>query len=111
MNADRDTNANSGSEEAWKRMCWASRRGMLELDLVLVPFVQDCYRLLAPEDQQRYLNLMESEDTDLFSWFLGRQRPDDSELAIIVDQIIDYARSGDSSKSTGKISGKGNGAD
>jgi antitoxin CptB len=80
------------SASDYKRICWASRRGMLELDLMLVPFVENQFQQLSDIDQQRYVRLLEGEDTDLFSWFLARQKPDDPELASIVDQIITYSR-------------------
>ncbi len=78
----------------YNRVCWASRRGMLELDLVLEPFVKECYPGLGEADQQRYRNLLECEDTELFKWFLGRVRPEDNELAQIVDTILAFARRG-----------------
>ena len=78
------------SEKDYKRLCWASRRGMLELDLILVPFVENCFPGLSEQDQQRFIRLVEGEDNDMFAWFLGKQRPADPELAIIVDQIIAY---------------------
>ncbi|MEP5763040.1 MAG: succinate dehydrogenase assembly factor 2 [Halieaceae bacterium] len=81
------------ADTEFKRTCWHSRRGMLELDLVLEPFVQQCYRLLPKQDQQRYQRLLECEDTELFAWFLGRVRPEDEDLALIVDQILSFARS------------------
>ena len=76
----------------YKRIYWASRRGMLELDLVLMPFVEGCLRELDERDQQRYVRLLECEDTELFAWFLQRGLPDDPELAAIVEQILAYAR-------------------
>ena len=84
------------SEKDYKRLCWASRRGMLELDLMLVPFVEHCFRDLDDQNQQRYIKLMEGEDNDMFAWLLGRGRPEDPELAIIVDQIIAYSRAASS---------------
>ncbi len=80
------------TEEEYKRICWASRRGMLELDLIMVPFVEQRFRDLADIDQKRFTDLLESEDNDLFAWFLGQQKPEDPELAIIVQQVIDHAR-------------------
>jgi len=76
------------SESDYKRVYWASRRGMLELDLVLMPFVEQRLRELGADDQQRYVRLLESEDTELFAWFLQRQRPQDPELATIVDVVL-----------------------
>lgn len=80
------------SEQEYKRIRWASRRGMLELDLVLVPFVENCFPELSEEDQQRYTRLLEGEDNDLFAWCMGRGKPEDPELAAIIQQIIAYAR-------------------
>lgn len=71
------------------RLRWASRRGMLELDLVLSPFVENFYSSLDEEDQQRFDNLLESEDTELFQWFLGKVVPDDPDNARIVKIILD----------------------
>lgn len=73
-------------------MRWAARRGMLELDLVLAPFVTQCYAALDERDRQRFQQLMICEDQDLFSWFLGRQPPGDEELAAIVSKILDFTR-------------------
>ncbi len=76
----------------YNRVIWASRRGMLELDLVLEPFVKDAYRTLSSRDQARYRKLLECEDQELFGWFLGRLRPEDEELAGIVDTVLAFAR-------------------
>jgi antitoxin CptB len=80
------------SENEFKRICWACRRGMLELDLVMEPYVQQRFRTLDDEDQQRFINLLESEDTELFSWFLGRELPEDPELAKIVLDINAFTK-------------------
>lgn len=74
------------------RLFWASRRGMLELDLVLQPFLDDVYPTLETEDKERYHKLLESEDQDMFGWFLRREVPDDPDLQKIV-QIIRDSRS------------------
>jgi antitoxin CptB len=67
---------------------------MLELDLVLGPFVKNHYPGLSPADKQSYRRLLECEDQDLFSWFLGRVVPQDEELAGIVEQILASTRAG-----------------
>ena len=71
-----------------KRMRWASRRGMLELDLILGPFVSEHYRGLSHEDRLRYRTLMECQDQELFAWFVNRERPADPDLQRIVDTIL-----------------------
>lgn len=77
------------SDDDYKRMCWASRRGMLELDLILEPFVKEHYRGMSDEDKGRYRSLMESQDQELFGWFLKRELPEDAELATMVKRILD----------------------
>ncbi|MFK7828400.1 MAG: succinate dehydrogenase assembly factor 2 [Congregibacter sp.] len=71
-----------------KRMRWASRRGMLELDLILEPFLRDCFATLTDLDKARYRALMESQDQDLFAWFMKKEVPTDPELRSIVDTIL-----------------------
>ena len=74
------------------RMRWAARRGMLELDLVLEPFVNACYTSLSERDRASFEQLMKSEDQDLFGWFLRREQPEDPELAQIVKQVLEFSR-------------------
>jgi antitoxin CptB len=80
------------NDPEYNRLCWHSRRGMLELDLVLGPFVKECYPQLPADDQLRYQQLLTCEDQDLFSWFMGRVTPPDAEHVIIVDKILAFAR-------------------
>ena len=76
--------------EEINRMRWASRRGMLELDLVLEPFVVERYSALDEADRLRFQQLLRCEDQDLFAWFLRRERPDDEELRAIVSKVLEF---------------------
>jgi len=78
------------SDEEINRMRWAARRGMLELDMVLEPFVQSRFATLDEADRIRFKDLMLSEDQDLFAWFMRREQPQDRELALIVKKILDF---------------------
>ena len=71
------------------RLFWGSRRGMLELDLILGSFLEKKYPTLSPSDQQLYSRLLEEQDQDLFAWFLRRQDPEDPALLKIVQIIRD----------------------
>jgi|TARA_B110000967_G_scaffold33600_1_gene32294 antitoxin CptB len=73
------------------RLRWACRRGMLELDLILEPFVENFYDALEEADQLRFEVLLESEDQSLFMWLMKRQSPDNSDMQRIV-QIIHESR-------------------
>ena len=67
-------------------MRWASRRGLLELDLFLADFVADEYPRLSPDLKALYRELMSSADQDMFEWLMGRSQPIDA-LSPIVDTI------------------------
>lgn len=69
------------------RLIWASRRGMLELDLILLPFLDKIYPSLEQADKEHFWSLLESEDQDMFSWFLRREDPEDPNLLRIVEII------------------------
>jgi antitoxin CptB len=71
------------------RLFWQSRRGMLELDVLLVPFVKEVYPTLDEENQRRYRLLLSCEDQDMFGWFMERAVPDDEDLRIIVRMMLD----------------------
>lgn len=84
----------SASSE-YNRVVWHSRRGMLELDLVLEPFVKQCYRQLSQEDQALYRRLLECEDQDLFDWFLKKRPVQDPELDRMVTDILVHQQNRD----------------
>lgn len=77
------------SDADFNRLYWHSRRGMLELDVLLIPFLQEAYRQLDAADQARYQQLLECEDQDMFGWFMQRGVPEDPDLARIVKMILD----------------------
>ena len=72
----------------FNRMWWHSRRGMLELDNLLIPFLEEVYRDLPDEDKARYKKLLSCEDNDMFEWFMQRSRPDDPAIHRMVDMIV-----------------------
>lgn len=78
----------SDKETEKKRLWWHSRRGMLELDVLLVPFIENVYETLSAEDQARYRKLLTCEDADMFTWFMQKDRPMDPDVAYMVDMIL-----------------------
>ncbi len=71
------------------RLLLASRRGMLELDLILAPFVKDVYDSLEEDDKLRFEVLLECEDQTLFMWFMQREHPTDPNMQRILQIIRD----------------------
>lgn len=76
-----------------KKLHWHSRRGMWELDLLLLPFLDQCYDMLHSEDQQMYQRLIQEEDQDLFVWLMRREWPEDPAFRRIVKMIVNHAES------------------
>jgi len=71
------------------RLIWASRRGMLELDLMLQPFVEHHYESLLEDDKLRFQALLELEDQQLFAWLVKREQSLDPEIQRIVEIIYE----------------------
>ena len=56
------------------RLYWHSRRGMLELDVLLVPFTKEVYATLNQVDRDLYVRLLTCEDQDMFWLVHGARR-------------------------------------
>lgn len=69
------------------RLFWGSRRGMLELDLILLPFLENIYPGLEQVDKESYWKLLECEDQDMYAWFMNREDPQDPHLQRIVEIV------------------------
>lgn len=71
-----------------QKIFWHSRRGMLELDLLLVPFATEVFETLSDQDQLLYSDLLEQEDQDLFAWLMQRSEPSEPRFVKIIQQIL-----------------------
>jgi antitoxin CptB len=69
------------------KLLWQCRRGMLELDLFLVPFAKKHYASQSEEQQKNFRNLLTYPDPDLFAWLMGHESPEDPELIEIVQLV------------------------
>jgi len=70
-----------------RQLTWRSRRGMLELELFLLPFVRSKLAGLSASDREAYARLLEHDDWDIFEWLQGRWEPQDQSLTPILEQI------------------------
>ena len=70
------------------RIRWACRRGMLELDVLFMPFVEEAYDSLNAEQQAIFQRLLTQEDPDLFAWFMGHQPCHNAQYKRIIDHIL-----------------------
>ena len=55
------------------RLRWACRRGMLELDLILLPFFENQFDQLLESDQLAFEQLLSEPDQDIYAWILNFQ--------------------------------------
>lgn len=69
------------------RIEWDCRRGMLELDNVIMPFYKNHFEALSEPQKQAFLRLLACTDLQLFSWFFNKGTPPDSELEAIIGLI------------------------
>ncbi|MBY5969526.1 MULTISPECIES: succinate dehydrogenase assembly factor 2 [Halomonas] len=88
---DQPSSAASQLEAERKRLHWHSRRGMWELDLLLLPFLEHRYDDLDEADKAAYRDLITEEDQDLFIWLMRREWPEEPTRRRIVQMIVDYA--------------------
>lgn len=75
-------------EISLSRLLWACRRGMLELDVLLMPFVKEAYSELSNQHKLFFQRLLTCEDPELFAWFMGHEVCPDPEFAEIIDVIL-----------------------
>lgn len=69
------------------RLEWDCRRGMLELDKVIMPFYQQHFEALSDEKKAVFVRLLACTDLQLFSWFFNRVTPPDLELQEMITHI------------------------
>ena len=70
------------------RLLWACRRGMLELDVLFIPFVKEAYDDLSNQEKLTFEHLLTNEDPDLFAWFMGHKSCPNVEQAKLIDVIL-----------------------
>ncbi len=69
------------------RIEWDCRRGMLELDKIIMPFYLKHFDELTDDKKDIFIRLLESSDLQLFSWFFNRVKSQDVELQMMVEYI------------------------
>lgn len=73
---------------------WRSRRGLLELDLILMPYCRECYSDLSVAQQKDYQWLLQQTDMDLQKWLLWRRDLDSLSLLqqAALQRVWDYVQ-------------------
>lgn len=74
------------------KLKWACRRGMLELDVLFEPFVDEAYDALDEKQKYVFQRLLAGEDPELFAWFMGHEVCPDDELRGMVELILNRVK-------------------
>lgn len=74
-----------------KQVRWQCRRGMLELDMILLKFFDGCFDKLAEPDRQLFIQFLQEPDQTLYRWLMGQAVPNEPKTALLVQTIRDYA--------------------
>ena len=74
-------------ERRLERLRWRSRRGLLELDVVLKEFLDTRYASLTSDEQDAFEKLLTTPDQTLLAYLQGNENPPENELKQLVSKI------------------------
>ncbi|MDO6427425.1 MULTISPECIES: FAD assembly factor SdhE [Thalassotalea] len=74
------------------RLKWACRRGMLELDVLFMPFVDEAYDALTEDKKRIFERLLTCQDPELFAWFMGHEECEDPQFNEMVQFILNRVK-------------------
>lgn len=67
---------------------WRCRRGMRELDLLLLRYLERDYPGAAPAERAAFVVLLSRQDPDILGLLAGRLAADDAALAHVVARLL-----------------------
>ena len=77
------------ADAEFKRLRWRCRRGMRELDQLMLRYLDQRWPTADDGERGVFLRLLACEDDKLWQWCMGRERSDDPELQGLVERIIE----------------------
>lgn len=76
-----------GDDGDLRRLRWRCRRGMRELDQLLLRYLDREWAADSDAERGVFLTLLDCEDDRLWRWFMGHEAPPDVEIASLVARI------------------------
>lgn len=70
------------------RLRWRCRRGMKELDLLLVRWLDRRYAAASADERAAFGRLLQAQDPELVAWLLRGQPAPDAGLQGLVDDLL-----------------------
>ena len=77
-------------DELEKKILWQCRRGLWELDAILIPFVEKNLSQLTDEEINKFQQFLSYEDIEIFDILVNKKQFKESNLISIVSKIIDF---------------------
>ena len=74
-------------DELEKKILWQCRRGLWELDAILIPFVETNFSELDNKEVEDFRKLLSYEDIEIFDILVNKKPFNDVDLEHIVDKI------------------------
>ena len=74
-------------QESITRLAWQCRRGMLELDLLLLGFLENGYAQLNSDSKQAFVELLDIVDTELLEYLMGRHVHKEAHIQYVIEAI------------------------
>ena len=81
----RDRESATHARGRLERARWRSRRGLLELELLLKPFAAERLEAVGEERLMDYERLLEHDDMDVHEWLMQRVEPPEALRPIVAD--------------------------
>ena len=69
------------------RLRWRCRRGMKELDILLLDYLERHYPQAGLAPQQAFARILEMQDPDIHCLLVGRSATDDTEISDVIAVI------------------------
>ena len=65
------------------RIIWRCRRGIREMDILLLDYLETHYDTATVENQNTFEELLEENDLDILSWIMEKTSPDEKYIKLI----------------------------
>ena len=76
--------------ELKKKILWQCRRGLWELDAILIPFVENNFDYLEEDEISNFQRLLEYEDIEIFDILVNKKSFEDATLEPIIKKILSF---------------------
>lgn len=70
-----------------RRIRGKCRRGMLELDILLLNFFERHYNHLTSEEQDLFETILDSDDVQIYDWLMYADEPETEALKNLINKI------------------------